>query len=214
MAVNPSTARSNLNTCYVACSGFGKSQALGNNPAIPKSKARVVLWDIDHDHKAQHFEQKTAYIRALRAALRSGKGFRLAWAGRCDQDTFEWWCRVVWSALDGNRETFIIVEELADVSPNSGKASRWWGQVNRRCRKYGGILHWTTQRSQEVSKTAFDQAAVKYIGYPNDGARVGHLAALAGVSADDLMKLEPLQFYRREGREVKQVQFKYRKPPL
>lgn len=214
MAVNPDTSRPNRNTCYIACSGFGKSQAMGQNPEIPSSKARVLLWDIDHDHKGVHIGDRRAYVAALRGALLSGKGFRLAWDGECSPAAFEWWCAVVWAVLDGSKLTYVLVEELADVSPSSGKASPMWGELNRKCRKYGGVLHWTTQRSQEISKTAYDQATIKYIGYPNDGAKVGHLIQLSGVGEASLMALQPLEFYRRETGVTEKVRFKYKNPPL
>lgn len=214
MAINPNTSHPNRNTCYVACSGYGKSQALGQNPAIPKSKARVLLWDIDHDHAAVHFDDRRRYIAAVRGALASGKGFRLAWSGRCDVDTFEWWCKVVWSVLDGTVTTFVIVEELADVSPSAGKATPAFGELNRRGRKYGAQLHWTTQKSQEVSKTAFDQAATKFIGFPNEGASVDHLVICSGATRDQLFALKPLEFYMRHAGKTEKRVFKYKKPPL
>ena len=214
MAKNPDTTRPNKNTCYVACSGYGKSQALGGNTDLPKKGVRVLLWDVDNDHKATHYENKLQFEKAIELGLKNRKPFRFAWSGRCDVETFEWWCGEVWKALDGRWDTYIVVEELADVSVCSGKASPNWGQLNRRCRKYGGILHWTTQRSQEISKTAFDQAAIKYIGYPNEGARTAHLCGLAGVSEPDLLGLKPLEFYRRHGQETKKIKFAYRKPPL
>ena len=184
---------------------------MGQNPAIPKAGARVLLWDIDHDHRAVHIGERGAYVRALLGALRSGKGFRLAWDGACSVEAFEWWCGVVWAALDGNYSTYIMVEELADVSPSSGKATPVFGELNRKCRKYGGELHWTTQRSQEVSKTAYDQAVVKYIGFPNDGARADHLARIAGVPEADLFKLNPLEFYRRAGGTTEKIALRYKK---
>lgn len=207
MAINPNTRHSNRNTCYIAMSGFGKSQAL--KQSIPTRGARVVLWDPDNDHKANHYQDKRQFIAALIAAVKSGRGFRIAWDGQVDVETFEWWCSVVWSVLDGNKELIVVIEELADVSESAAKASFWWGQLNRKIRKYGGVLHWTTQRSQEVSKTAYSQCAVKFIGYPNDGANLKALATMVAVSEDSLKALKPLQFYRREHLDTQLVTFEY-----
>lgn len=207
MAINPNTTHKNRNTCYIAMSGFGKSQALKQN--IPQRGARVILWDPDNDHKANHFSDKKAFISALIAACKSGRGFRIAWDGVVDVATFEWWCSVVWEVLDGNKETIIVVEELADVSETSGKASFYWGQLNRKVRKYGGVLHWTSQRSQEVSKTAYSQAAIKFIGYPNDGANLKMLSDMVQVSESELKQLKPLEFFVREHIETTKKQFNY-----
>jgi hypothetical protein len=212
MAINPNPTLLNKNTCYIAMSGFGKSQALKNT--VPSQGVRHVLWDPDDDHKAHHFDDKKEFIRALKSACKAnakGAGFRIAWNGTVDVDTFEWWCNSVWLILDGNKITYMTVEELADVSETSGKASPWWGQLNRKCRKYGGRLNWTSQRSQEVSKTAYSQAAIKYIGYPNDGANVKQLCEMVQVSDRELKSLQPLEFYRREHITTEKVKFKYKK---
>lgn len=209
MAINPNPSLTNQNTCYIAMSGFGKSQALKN--IVPSSGVRHVLWDPDDDHKGQHFENKGEFIRALKAGCNSGKGFRIAWNGEVSVDAFEWWCEAVWCILDGNKTTYVTVEELADVSETIGKASPYWGQLNRKVRKYGGRLNWTTQRSQEVSKTAYSQAAIRYIGYPNDGANVKALCELVQVSEAELKGLKPLEFFRREHIETKKVKFRYKK---
>lgn len=207
MAINPDTSHSNQNTCFIAMSGFGKSQAL--KQTIPQRGARVVLWDPDNDHKAHHYSDKREFVAVLIAAAKSGRGFRIAWDGQVDVETFEWWCSVVWQLLDGNKKLYIVVEELADVSESAAKASFYWGQLNRKVRKYGGVLMWTTQRSQEVSKTAYSQCAIKYIGYPNDGANLKDLAKMVDVPEDDLKALKPLEFYRREHIETKKIQFQY-----
>lgn len=174
----------------------------------------LVGWDIDGDHKGEHIGSRRAFLGRLRALLQAGKGGRLFWDGECSVDAFEWWCRCVWAVLDGGRVTRIMVEELADVSPSPGKATQAWGELNRKCRKYGGVLYWSTQKSQEVAKTAYDQATRKYIGYPNDGAKVQHLCDLAAVDRAQLEALEPLEFYRREKGTTNKVKFRYKKPPL
>ena len=209
MAINPNPSLPNRNTCFISMSGFGKSQALKN--VVPVQGVRHVLWDVDNDHRANHYSDRGAFIGALIAACKSKRPFRVAWNGVVDADTFEWWCQAVWHILDGKKITYITVEELADVSETSGKASPWWGQLNRKCRKYGGILNWTTQRSQEVSKTAYTQAAIKYIGYPNDGANLKALSQMVQMPIADLKQLKPLEFYRREHINTEKIKFRYKK---
>ena len=212
MAINPNTGHTNQNACFVAMSGFGKSQAL--KAVLPERGVRCLLWDPDNDHAAWntfYFDDRKKYARAVKRAIKSGQGFRLAFDGEVTVDNFEWWCSVVWAVLDGNLPMYVVVEELADVSPSAGKATPYWGQVNRKCRKYGGRLLWTTQKSQEVSKTAYDQAAIKYIGYPNDGSNLKRMAEMVDKKPEELKQLKPLEFYRREQTITEKVRFEYKK---
>ncbi|GFZ84008.1 hypothetical protein GCM10011403_29440 [Pseudohongiella nitratireducens] len=214
MAIRANPSLPNRHTGYIACSGYGKSQALKQNTDIPKKGARVLLWDPDNDHKATHFDDWSKFVRAVVAGMKSGKGFRLAWAGEVSQSRFESFCRLVWECLDGQRLLYIIIEELADVQNSPGKASQWCGQLFRRARKYGGIIHWCSQRSEEISKTVFSQTENYFIGYPNDTctpSRVSEMSRIARCTPDDLYRLKPLQFRRKKGREATTIQLKYKK---
>lgn len=176
--------------------------------------ARVLLWDPDEDHKGAHYTNWRSFVQAVKAGLKSGKGFRLAWAGDVTEELFEKFCAVCWAVLDGERELHILIEELADVQ-KAGKAGHWFGQLCRKSRKYGGVIHWTTQRSQEISKTVFSQTDNFYIGFPSRAAtpqQVAELARLVGADggADALRKLQPLEFYslRRGKTELKKLNYK------
>lgn len=213
MASNPNPALPNKNTCYLAASGFGKSQALRQNPAIPKGSARVLLWDIDHDHPAKHFDSRADFLEALLLFEKAGRGYRLAFSGDPSIVNFEWWCGVVWRVLDGRKKTHVLIEELADVSQTIGRASPRWGELIRRGRKYGMVLHWTSQRSAEVSKTAFTQCPIKYIGQPDEGADLKRMAEMAQVPDDKLQALNPLEFYIKEtAKAARFKKFNYQKP--
>lgn len=213
MAVNQDASIENSHTAYVAMSGYGKSQALKQNKSIPARGVRVLLWDVDEDHKAHHYDRRGPFFGAVLAAMKSGSGFRIAWSGQSDVKTFEWFCGIAWQCLDGNRPLFIIIEELADVSPSSGKATNNCGQLFRRARKYNGQIHWTTQRSQEVPKTAYSQSAIKYIGYPDETCSPGNaeeLGRIAGTSGKSLYDLQPLQFYRRANKKTELLKLSYK----
>ena len=119
---NPNPALPNRHTIYLAQSGFGKSQMLAQNPAIPRSGARVLMWDGAGDHPGLHFESKVKFLQALKKGCGSGNGFRLAFAGSSVAE-FEWWCEVCWSVLNGDQLTYLIAEELSQVSPGAAKAS-------------------------------------------------------------------------------------------
>ena len=215
MAINQKPELPNLHTGYIAMSGYGKSQALKQNPDVPRRGVRVLLWDPDEDHQAHRFKVWNQLVRAVLAGIKSGQGFRIAWSGDVSLEIFNAWCRLVWQCLDGNVPTWVIIEELADVQPSAGKATQEFGELCRKGRKYGARLHWTSQRSQEVSKTVFDQTQIYYIGYPNDTAArpyVERLARIAGCpsGAEDLYALEPLQFWYRRDRESSLVTLQYK----
>lgn len=197
MATNPNTALPNKNTLYLACSGGGKSQALKQNPELPKSKARVVMWDIDHDHKGQHYETIEQFRRALITALRSGRGFRIAFSGSDTVENFETWCLMVWAILDGKKLTYVIIEELADVSPSVSKATPNFGRLLRKGRKFGARIHATSQRSTEIPKTAFTQCPVKWVGQ-QEADDVRRMAKIASVTPEQITDLQPLTYYLKQ----------------
>ncbi len=194
MARFQDTKWKNVNTLYLACSGGGKSQALKQNKQIPKAGARVVLWDPDEDHKAFRFTDKARYKAALIAGLRSRRGFRLAFTGDATIENFEWWCQLVWAALDGRCNTYVIIEELATVTDTVSKATRNFGEVLRRGRKYGARLHATTQRGTEIAKTAYTQCPIKWVGV-QEGADIKRMAGLCSLTEAEVATLKPLHFW-------------------
>lgn len=212
MARNPNTALANKNTLYLACSGGGKSQAIKQNTDIPKKAARVVLWDIDHDHKAVHVESMAGFIRAVKAGIRSRRGFRIAYSGDDTPENFEVFCSVVWAIADGKIPLYIIIEELADAAPSTGKASPNFGRVLRKIRKFNGRLHITSQRGTEIPKTAYTQCPNKYIGI-QEGADVERMAKLAGIEARKIRELTNLEFYVKQAGagEPEKIKLKFKK---
>jgi hypothetical protein len=201
--INPNTGHPNRHTLYLAASGGGKSQALSQNPALPKQGARVILWDGSGDHAGLHFTEKRAFLRALSVGVREnwlrGRGFRIAYAGPADPDEFEWFMEVCWGILDGNFQTYIVAEELSAVCSSTGKATPNAAIFMNQARKFGGIFHGTSQKPQEVSKTYFDQCAIKFIGQQSGLAMRRRMAAEIGVTPDEIAALKPLEFLRHDG---------------
>lgn len=199
MAINQNTKWPNCNTLYLGRSGSGKSQALKQNPKIPRSGARVLLWDPSHDHKAHHIDSKTAYAKAVREAIASGKPFRLAFSGVKDAvKDHEWWCSVVWAALDGNHKTYVIDEELSASSVSTAKAEPEAARLLNQGRKYGMEFHGVAQVPTEIPKTYYNQAEVIYIGQQR-GDQLKKSASLLGFEKKEMEKLtslQPLQFWR------------------
>lgn len=200
VAINPNTEHPNQHVMAAGCTGSGKSQAV-KQKLLPKGNGkRVLLWDPDEDHRVApncRFSERAGFARAVRFAIASGRGYRLAWSGRVDLATFEWFCRVCWAALDGRHLTHVVVEELADVSPSAGKASPAFGELLRKGRKYGAVMIMVTQRGAEVSKTCWNQVRWKWIGQ-QQGSDIKRMAIEADVAESAIRGLEPLQFYVKE----------------
>jgi len=213
MAINEDTRHENRNTLYLAKSGSGKSQALGQNKAIPARGGRVLLYDPNNDHKAHRFDKFSDYCKAVAAALRSKKPFRLAYTGGIGVEDFERWCRVVWLALDGNKITIVIAEELSAVCPSAAKASPMAAKLLNQGRKYGMQFHGTSQKPQEVAKTFYDGCEVFYVGRQR-GNTATKLERDFGLAKGALAECEPLTFYliddakQRAGPEI--IKFKYK----
>jgi hypothetical protein len=196
MAINQNTKWPNRNTLYLGRSGSGKSQQCKQNAEIPRSGARVLLWDLSHDHKAFHIDSKVTFANQVKAALKSGKPFRLAFSGGDGSiEDFEWFCSVVWAALDGNHETFCIVEELSAVCGSVARASPNAAKLLNQGRKYGLRFHGVAQKSEDVSKTFYDQTEVFYIGAQR-GDRAKKCAKLLSLKPLQVELLENLEFWR------------------
>ncbi|MDO0946640.1 hypothetical protein [Chromohalobacter israelensis] len=199
MAVNPDTSLPNRNRLILATSGGGKSQLA--RELLPAKGVRLLGWDIDGDHDGHHFESRAAYVNALARGVRSGKPFRLLWAGADDIKTFEWWCDVVFAALDGAKPTELLVEEMADVSPSSGKATPNFGRLARRARKYNGGLTMISQRGTEIAKTCYTQASEIWIG-TQEGIDVPRMAKQAKLSETEMAAIRPLDWVRKRGPDI------------
>lgn len=208
MAKNPNSERSNRHCFVAAKTGGGKSQLM-RNELIPSRGARVLLWDVDTDHKCNRYTEKGAFLQALKAADQSGKPFRIGWSGEDTPTMFEWWCRAAWAVLDGNRETWIVCEEMADLGMGQ-KMPDFFRKLIVRGRKYGAIVVTTTQRCQEVPKALITQPANRYIGLHEDqDAR--YLERATGLKASDIEALSPLNFIHKGPDGTARIRTKYRK---
>ncbi len=209
MAINEDTSLSNRHTCVTAATGGGKSQCMYD--IIPANGVRAVFWDVDKDHDCLRFTDKRRFLKALNSANKSGKPFRVGWSGDDDQETFLWWCSAVWAVLDGRKDTYVVVEEAADLELGAGKAPLQFGRIIRRGRKYGAILVTCTQRCQEIPKQLLTQSAIVFVGLQAQHD-AKYLAKMFPIDPETLPRTEPLQFYRIEkggGSKVK-VTYKHR----
>jgi len=203
----------NRNALYLGRSGAGKSQALKQNPDIPAQGARVVLFDPNCDHAAHRFTSRADFARALARAEQSGQGYRIAYSGEASPDIHEWWCECLLSVLDGEKLTYVIDEEIASSCSRAGTADPAYRRVLNQGRKYGMRYHGTSQRPQEIPKTAYENCQILWCGaLKQHSAR--YVAKELGVDAEVIANLPNLEFLRLDeakGREVSRIKLTYRK---
>lgn len=208
MAKNPQTERQNKHCWIGAKTGGGKSQLLRND-LLPGRGVRALFWDIDTDHRCTRYTEKGAFLAALKSAAASGKGYRIGWAGEDDPATFEWFCRAAWAVLDGQHETYIVCEEMADQGMGQ-RLPTFFRKLMVRGRKYGAVVITTTQRCQEVPKALITQAANRYVGLHEDqDAR--YLERAVGIKAAEIEQLKPLTFWHKGPDGAKKITTKYKK---
>lgn len=203
----------NRNALYLGRSGAGKSQALKQNREIPASGARVVLFDPNCDHPAHRYAERAAFARALAAADASGKGYRIAYTGAASPAVHEWWCECVMAVLDGNKPTFVIDEEIASSCTRAGTADPSFRRLLNQGRKYGMRYHGTSQRPQEIPKTAYENCLVLWVGALKQHS-AKYLARELGVAPEVIAGLENLEFFcldETKAREPVRVKLKYKR---
>lgn len=187
MARNPNNAHANAHHLILGTSGSGKTRFLTKHAGIKACK-RVILWDPEGDHWALHCKTRGEFARALVAAIESGKKFRIAYEpARVNAEEFDWWCSIVWAALDGRHKTVAIVEEVADVV-GASKARDYWGQLSRKGRKYGLQIFAVSQRPQEIDKTIVSMAAYRFSGAIELEIDRRAVASLMNLRPEDLAR--------------------------
>lgn len=214
MAKNPNPKQPNEHTLYLGKSGSGKSQALKQNKAAPGRGVRCLLWDCSHDHEkgTTYYSNRLAFMKAVAKADKSGRGFRIGWDGESDPADFEWWAGIVWAVLDGNKPTYVIIEELARCVETVGRAAPNLRKLYNEGRKYGARIHAVTQRPQEIPKTVYDQTERFWVGQQK-GPNIKKFAEVLDVQPDEIRSLAQLQFWyldESSGQNATKVQLKYK----
>ena len=207
MAVNSNNELKNKHCLYMAQSESGKSVAI--DEATKKAK-RGIFWDPDQDYKCdQRFTSKAEFARYLVA---NGGNKNLSAALSLNEITpksFDFFCQCVWLVLDGKKETHVIMEELSDVS-TAAVLPNFAGQIIRKGRKYGAVVHAATQRPQDISKTVFTQCKRKWVGY-QDSYDHEYLAKNIGVDVEEIAGIKPLEFIMKDVNDVKKAKFTFSK---
>lgn len=211
MAINPNASLPNRNTLYLGASGAGKTQMLKQNAEIPKHGARVLLYDPNLDHKAARFQKASQFGRAVMAAIKTGRGFRIAYTGGSCEADHEWFCRFVFMLLDGRHLTYVIDEELGGSGQRTGSAAPWHAKLMNQGRKFGLRYHGVVQFATEVPKTVYRNCEVKCVGRLEADAAT-KLSKEISVSPEKIAAQQSLQFWVKDpqkGFDAYQVQLKY-----
>ncbi|WP_299592715.1 type IV secretory system conjugative DNA transfer family protein [uncultured Microbulbifer sp.] len=185
MAINQNPAYQARHMFLCGTTGSGKSSFLRRLDLLEQFK-RVLIWDPDRDHQAVHCTSQAQFKSTVMRSIASGKPFRVAYeATNATPEEFEFFCGIVWAALDGKEPTAIIIEELADVT-DSGKGRGYWGQLTRKSRKYGGVIFAISQRPQEIDKSILNMAAYRWCGVVETEADRKYMSGVLSVKPEDL----------------------------
>lgn len=164
MASNPNESLTNRHALAIGKSGSGKTYWLKRHPDVRRAAGRrLLVWDPYQSHDCHYQEDKRAFARHVANAVKQGRGFRLGLSMQPSQDNFEFFCQCAWIALDGAKQTTVLIEEANDVT-QPGKARAHWGQLIRVGRKFGAVIMVATQRPQEIDKTIFTQTDSQWVG--------------------------------------------------
>jgi len=139
-------------------------------------------------------------VKALFAAHQSGRGFRIAYAGDPSPAAFDLWCHALWQVLDGRRETYALIEEYSDCCPGAGPLSVKTAFYHRRLwtqgRKYGAVIHATSQRPQLISKDALGNVGILWAS-SMDLSAAKRIADEMDINQKDLRACLPGEFFYR-----------------
>lgn len=210
MAINRNGKHDARHCVIIGATGAGKSQAIKN--LIPRRGVRLVAFDPDNDHGCIAYDSLGKFAKALKAADKSGKNYRISYTGAKNPEQFEAFCAMAWEVLDGNKDTHIILEEAAQFTASSGPALEGLGNLLLRGRKYGAIIYTIGQRAAELPTTVRNNSAHKYVGVVEGLDDAKSATKLVDVKPEILMQTPPkeLRFWHREtGREPEYIQFEY-----
>jgi len=204
----------NRNIVIIGASGSGKSSYLRKE--VDFKQKRIIAWDPDEDFKLPRIRDlKTFYSHCKKAGFGP---IRVALTIEPTEENFEKFAGVAFALCHASAPMDILADEIADVT-RVGKATPNWGQLCRKCRKYGGRIAAITQRPQEADKTIFNQAKFKWCGALGSERSYKTMSDEMGVTVQELKSLENIekvqvQYWLKEGtgQAVKET-ISFRKTP-
>lgn len=179
---------SNNNHLIVGASGSGKSAYIREN--IGFKHDRIVAFDPDEDFKLPRARDLRTFENIVKKA---GFGkIRVALTVEPIEENFERFCQLVFPIMHCKAPIKILIDELADVA-RIGKASPHWGQLSRKCRKYGGTLYVCTQSPQEIDKTVLRQTRKIVCGTLQSVAAWKAMALNLDIPLAEIKQLENIE---------------------
>lgn len=172
MPVNSNQAHPPKHVVYIATTGGGKTTAVKKLGLIPKG-SQAVFFDPYQNYSGKKFQGQNvqtftefgAFARALVAARKHKRGFKLALVKDATMENLETFAAIVWSCGDGNKPLLhVAIEELGTIAETTGKLKGKAGELWRGGRQFGLVLHSMFQRTQEVPKTVISQSPYWWVG--------------------------------------------------
>lgn len=214
MPKNENNNLRNLHTIYVAASGGGKNQAMNMNLASLYGAERFVIWDPHNLYQCLAFDDLGDFAKEF-INNQDKKDLTIRYNGNDSVRCFEMFCRIVWELLDGEKITYVLIDELADSSDSIAKANSYLGKLLRGGRKYGARIHCTAVSAAEISKTVWKQCVIKWIGVQGDQADIDRAKKVLMVDNDLINSLKEMDFWvKDENREVIKKSVTFKKPPF
>lgn len=200
--INENNKLKALHTLYVGTTGAGKSQAVKRFGQIIATD-QVVYWDPHKDHETmrgrvvRRYTSFVAFAKALQAGRKTRQGFKIALTVPEEREHFLKFCQIVWGFGDGlhPKRLHIVCEENPEVTKGIGRDKSIFGKIMNVGRKYGLVVHVVGGKTTEMSKTVISKTPFKWVGRQDAKADARRLSDDIDVSVDDIMTLQPLEFY-------------------
>jgi hypothetical protein len=119
---------------------------------------------------------------------------RIAYTGPVTVEHFISFCKLAFVWLKSHPHSTLVVDELSDVT-NPGKATRGWGEIVRKHRKflYGRVFA-ITQRPAESDKSIMGNATKIHVGPMNLESDEDYMAKYLRVPAAEIAALNDLEY--------------------
>lgn len=132
----------------------------------------------------------------VRQQIRQPEGLpqRISYTGPVTVPHFICFCRLAFVWMRSHPHSHLVVDELADVT-NPGKATRGWGEIVRKHRKFRyGRVFAITQRPAESDKSIMGNATLIHCGRMNLESDEVYMARYLRVPPERIAALHDLEY--------------------
>lgn len=165
-----------------------------------RASPRLLVWDSGYDFLPA---LQLAPFRSLRelgelvthqVRHREGLPERIAYTGPVTVEHFVTFCKLAYVWMRSHPHSDLVVDELADVT-NPGKATRGWGEIVRKHRKFRyGRVFAITQRPAESDKSIMGNATAIHCGRMNLESDEVYMARYLRVDPQEIAALHDLEY--------------------